>query len=81
MEKTFSVGSEYACRSICDHDCIFRFTVTKRTAKSVWLKSAHRPEQRRTIRTDADGTEWCEPHGRYSMSPSLRADKPSWAVV
>ena len=70
----FKVGETYFCRSICDYDCIFTFEVTKRTAKSVWIKSAMKGVQRRAVRV-WDGIEAIDPLGRYSMSPVLTADK------
>jgi hypothetical protein len=68
----FEVGKTYATRSICDHDCIFRFEVVSRTEKFVTL-SAHGKLRRRKVRL-YDGVERCDPHGVYSMSPVLGAD-------
>ena len=31
----FQIGRTYNTRSICDHDCIFSFTILSRTAKTV----------------------------------------------
>lgn len=67
----FEVGKTYTCRSICDWDCIYSFTIVRRSEKTVTIKS-HGKEVRRTIRV-ADGSEQIDPHGRYSMSPVLRA--------
>ena len=67
----FEVGETYSCRSLCDWDCIYRFEVMKRTEKTVTI-SYHGKLTRRTIRI-ADGSEQIDPHGRYSMSPTLRA--------
>ena len=36
--KQFEVGKTYEQRSICDHNCIWRFTVISRTAQTVTLK-------------------------------------------
>ncbi|NOU05178.1 MAG: hypothetical protein HOO99_03240 [Hyphomicrobiaceae bacterium] len=69
----FQVGETYACRSICDYDCIYRFGILKRTAKSVWI-NVHGNTVRRAVRI-FDGVEAIDPHGRYSMSPVLTADK------
>ncbi len=67
----FIVGRTYSTRSICDHDCIFSFTVTARTDKTVTLRY-HGKETRRKIRL-YDGIERCDPMGRFSMSPVLTA--------
>jgi hypothetical protein len=60
---TFAHGRTYACRSICDYDCIFSFVVTKRTASSVWLRDSSGKSTRRKVRV-VDGVEHCDPHGR-----------------
>lgn len=70
---TFKTGRAYSCRSICDYDCIFSFVVTKRTAQTVWLRDSSGKVRARRIKRWTDGTEWCEPHGQYSMSPALNA--------
>jgi hypothetical protein len=71
MTNQFQVGRTYSVRSICDSECIFRFEVVKRTAKTVWLKSGSKVKARRV--REWDGAEACDPHGRYSMSPILSA--------
>ena len=35
MNNQFQVGRTYATRSICDHECVFFFTILNRTAKTV----------------------------------------------
>lgn len=70
--KSFEVGQSYGVRSICDYECIFRFTVERRTAQTVWLKSAGGKVKARRVRV-VDGCEACDPQGRYSMSPVLMA--------
>ncbi|WP_409560215.1 hypothetical protein [Hyphomicrobium sp. MC8b] len=74
MVAQFEVGKTYSCRSICDYDCIFSFEVVKRTAKFVSLKDSGGKVRARKVRV-WDGAEVCDPHGRYSMSPVLRAAK------
>ncbi len=76
----FQAGSMYFCRSACDHNCIWYYTVIRRTAKSVWLKESgkHAPDKvtRRTVKMDhSDRTEYVLPEGYYSMCPFLSADK------
>lgn len=69
--RQFVVGRSYSVRSICDHDCIFTFEVVGRTEKTVTLKAGQRVNRRKVRQWD--GVECCDPHGRYSMSPVLRA--------
>ena len=37
MITKFEVGQRYEMRSPCNYDCVWEYTVTKRTEKSVWL--------------------------------------------
>jgi len=84
--RAFEVGVVYSTRSICDHECIFRWAVKRRTEKSVWLQSvriaqdgnveAYGDITRRSIQLDYTGeAELVYPSGRYSMCPTLTADK------
>jgi hypothetical protein len=34
---TFEAGISYFCRSACDSDCVWHFTIIRRTASSVWV--------------------------------------------
>ena len=64
----FKVGSTYSARSICDRDCIFSITVTKRTAKTISTACG------KTLRIkERDGKETVMPMGNYSMAPVIRA--------
>ena len=76
MER-FETGKTYSTRSACDYECVFSFTVTKRTAKTVWLRdhSDNRILRRRVQEWSADG-ESAAPYGRYSMAPVINADRP-----
>ena len=65
-------GVTYTVRSMCDYDCIFAFTVVKRTAKMVTISSPSRRTVARKVRV-YDGVEHLDPHGNYSMSPVLSA--------
>lgn len=72
----FEVGKEYYARSLCDHACIYRFTVVSRSAKQVVLQDAGlglRPI-RRGISVQY-GAETCMPHGNHAMASVLRADR------
>lgn len=74
MSKSFEIGKTYSTRSICDYECIFRFAIVRRTAKTVTF-TYHGKEQTRGVRVGSDGVEHCSPLGRYSMSPTISADK------
>ena len=69
--KSFVVGRTYSTPSM-----IFRFRVTKRTAKSVWLKEldSNDPLKKKKI-TIRKGVESCKPYGSYSNAPIITADK------
>lgn len=73
----FEVGTTYYTRSIGDHNCIWRFRVVRRTASSVWVAgdfdTAGTVERRKV--SQYDGREIFSPFGRYSMSPTVYADK------
>lgn len=69
---TFQPGKAYATRSACDHNCIFRFAVVRRTAKTITFLYLGK-EQTRGVRVQ-DGVEQCFPLGRYSMAPVLGAN-------
>lgn len=73
----FVPGVTYYTRSIGDHNCIWRFTVVRRTASSVWVTGdfdkAGTVERRKV--EEYNGAEKFSPFGRYSMSPSVYADK------
>jgi len=75
--KTFEVGTTYMARSICDYDCIYTFTVERRSAKCIWIKDTFGKVKKRGVRTAPDGIEWCLPLGSFSMAPSLQADRPT----
>lgn len=69
----FEVGKTYATRSICDHDCIFSFTILARTPKQVTVKVNGNIVKRGV--TVYDNIEEFSPHGKYSMSATIRAHK------
>ena len=70
----FEVGKTYACRSVCDYNCVWTFTIAKRTDKSITTTEG------KTLRINAQLTAYNEaetvfPLGKYSMAPILTADK------
>mgnify|MGYP001024731405 FL=1 len=68
----FEVGKTYQTRSICNHDCIFKITITKRTEKFVTVDK--RGETTRCKIHMIDGKEVIFPYGQYSMCPVFHAD-------
>lgn len=69
----FEVGKTYYTRSICNHDCIFRATIVKRTAKTVTIDEGDGKTKRCKIHTDLGSDEAIFPHGVYSMCPIIHA--------
>jgi hypothetical protein len=72
--KAFEVGRTYSCRSICDYDCVWTYTIVARTAKTITTACG------KTFRiisklSEATGVEKVFPQGRFSMCPVLSADK------
>ena len=68
----FKAGRTYSTRSICDHECIFSFRVTRRTAKSVWIT-----KDGETVRRSIsiwNGVEQFFPFGHYSMAAIISAN-------
>lgn len=71
MIKRFETGKTYSTRSICNHDCIFSFTILRRTAKSIWTEVDEKVV-RRSIEI-YNGTETFYPFGKYSMAAVIKA--------
>jgi len=71
MLTKFETGKTYETRSACDYGCVFSVTVTRRTAKSVWVRV--KGEEKRCKVTEYDGAETIKPFGSYSMAPIFRA--------
>jgi len=66
----FEVGRTYWTRSICDHDCIHRITIARRTAKTIWTECG------KTLRINSwRGVEQVKPFGSYSMCAVIGADR------
>ena len=74
--KKFKTNQHYATSSVCDHNCIFKFKVVRRTAKTIWVDGMYGVQSRRVY--VYDGAESIKPFGTYSMAPILTAnDKES----
>ncbi|WP_022669431.1 hypothetical protein [Desulfospira joergensenii] len=76
--KKFEVSKTYGTRSICDHNCIFKFTIIRRTDKSVWIQRPGETKIERRKIDIWDGAENIFPHGKYSMAAILRATDPTY---
>lgn len=73
----FVAGKTYTTRSICDHDCIYSVTIVSRTDKSVRadVGAHHGGVKTFRIGRSYSGAEQFMPYGRYSMAPTIRADR------
>lgn len=73
--KKFEVGKEYSMRSICNHECVWTYTVTARTAKTVTITDGKQVQKCRISQKASEyrGAETVCPLGQYSMAPSLTA--------
>lgn len=69
----FTPGQKLSDRSACDHDCVFRATVIRRTAKRVTLDLGRGEIKTVGIFIDSSGHEACFPFGRYSMASIFSA--------
>jgi hypothetical protein len=69
---TFNVNQTYSVKSICDSECVFSYTVIKRTAKRITIKDKFNRIEKRGI-SIINGQEICYPEGKYSMCPVIRA--------
>jgi len=78
MTTQFQVGRTYATRSICDHNCIFSFTIKSRTAKTVTV-DVHGKTVKRGLNV-YDDVEQFKPFGSYSMCAIIRANKEAHNV-
>jgi hypothetical protein len=66
----FQPNTTYSTRSICDYDTIISVRIAKRTAKTVTDIDG----KRYGIKV-WDGVEQIMPWGRFSMAPTISADK------
>lgn len=78
----FTAGTEYATRSACDHNCIYRYLIVRRTDKSAWISEvvngvASGEVVRKAIKPSYDNTCEVIRLESYSMAPILNADRLS----
>ena len=74
--KKFEVGKEYSMMSVCNQDCVWKYTVTARTAKTITITDGKETKKCRilsSVSTHRD-SEIVYPLGNYSMAPILSAD-------
>lgn len=73
---TFEIGKTYITRSACDHNCVWSFTVTKRTASTITVTDGESSKVLKIIKklSEFRGAETVRPLGNYSMAPMLSAD-------
>lgn len=74
--KTFEIGKTYSTHSICDHNCIFAYTVISRTAQTVKIKDDFgKVKTCKIIKqlSEYRGSESIYPEGKYSMCPIISA--------
>lgn len=72
----FEIGNTYSCRSACDHNCVWSYTVIDRTAKTVTVTDGAEINKLRISEKISKycGAEVVFPLGRYSMAPILQAE-------
>jgi len=79
IKNKFEIGKKYTSSSICDSGCVWVFEVTKRTAKTITVRShqgtVNEATRTKRIKFCPDGVEYIMPLGSYSMAPYLGADK------
>lgn len=73
--KKFEIGKTYSMRSACDHNCIWTYTVTNRTAQTVTISDGKEVKKCRISKKHSEyrNAETIFPLGQYSMCPSLTA--------
>ena len=71
--NNFIVGKTYTIRSICDHNCIFKAVVLKKTEKTVTIETRMEGPKTKKVMTGNDGEQYFYLFGKYSMAPIMRA--------
>lgn len=73
--KRFEIGKQYSMRSICDHDCIWTYTVTERTDATVTITDGNETKKCRINKQYSEfrNSETIFPLGKYSMCHTLSA--------
>lgn len=73
--KKFEIGQTYSMHSVCDHNCVWEYTVTARTAQTITLTDGKETLKCRVSKqvSERRNAETVFPLGRYSMAPMLTA--------
>lgn len=71
---SFIVGQRYRMTSVGDSNCHWEYNVSRRTAKTVWLRNDVGEVTQCRVSVWRD-EEMCFPLGKYSMAPILGAAK------
>lgn len=73
--KKFEIGNTYSMRSACDHECVWTYTVTERTAQTITISDGKVSKKCRISKDVSEyrNAETVYPLGKYSMCPSLTA--------
>lgn len=71
----FEVGKTYATPSICDHNCIFSFTILGRTDKTVTIEVHGKTVRRGLSVSTYNNAEQFAPFGLYSMCAIINANE------
>ena len=81
--KKFETGKTYTMASSCDRNCVWTYTVTKRTAKTITISDGTETKTCRvnTQVSEDRNAETIFPVGRYSMCPALSAEKEEMPEV
>lgn len=77
--KKFEIGNTYSMRSACDHECVWTYTVTERTAQTITISDGKVSKKCRISKDVSEyrNAETVCPLGKYSMCPMLSADNAS----
>lgn len=73
----FEIGKKYSMSSICDHNCIWIYTVVARTAQTITITDGKLTKKCRINKpaSEYNNSETIFPLGIYSMCPVLTAEK------
>lgn len=75
--KKFEVGRKYSTRSMCDHNCIWSYTIIARTACTVTALDEDGNQFKFRINkktSEYRNAETFYPLGQYSMAPMISAE-------
>ena len=77
----FEAGNIYACRSECDHNCIWYFRVVSRTKSTITILKNPVVKRINKQLSEWNGAESVYPLGNYSMAPVLSADDSAFKIA